>query len=39
MLGAALMATSGLVLANSGSFWVLLVAAVVGVLSPKYVDL
>jgi predicted MFS family arabinose efflux permease len=35
MLGAALMAVSGLVLANSGSFWLLLVAAVIGVLSPK----
>jgi predicted MFS family arabinose efflux permease len=38
MLGASLMAVSGLVLANSGSFWVLLVAAVVGVLSPKYIE-
>jgi MFS family permease len=37
MLGAGLMAVSGLVLANSGSFWLLLVAAVIGVLSPKYV--
>lgn len=35
MLGAGLMAVSGLALANSGTFWLLLVAAVVGVLSPK----
>jgi MFS family permease len=37
ILGAGLMAASGLVLAYSGSFWLLLLAAVVGVLSPKYV--
>jgi MFS family permease len=36
MLGAGLMAASGVVLAYSGSFWLLLLAAVVGVLSPKY---
>jgi predicted MFS family arabinose efflux permease len=35
MLGAGLMAASGIVLASSGSFWMLLIAAVVGVLSPK----
>lgn len=37
MVGAGLMAASGSVLAYSGSFWLLLVAAVFGVLSPKYV--
>jgi MFS family permease len=37
MLGAGLMAASGILLAHSGNFWLLLAAAVVGVLSPKYV--
>lgn len=35
-LGAALMAMSGVVFALSGNYWVLLVAAIVGVISPRY---
>ncbi len=34
-LGAILMATSGVVFASSGSYWVLLVAAIIGVISPR----
>ncbi len=37
--GAALMAVSGLVFAVSSNFWLLLVASVVGVISPRYVFL
>lgn len=37
-LGAVLMAASGAVFATSGSYWVLLAAAVVGVISPRWVD-
>ncbi len=36
-LGSALMAGSGLVFALSGNYWVLLAAAVLGVISPRYV--
>jgi predicted MFS family arabinose efflux permease len=36
-LGAGLMAMSGVVFALSGNYWVLLVAAIVGVISPRYV--
>lgn len=35
-LGAALMAMSGVVFALSGNYWVLLAAAIVGVISPRY---
>lgn len=35
--GACLMAAAGVTFANSGNYWVLLVAAVVGVISPRYV--
>lgn len=37
VLGAALMSVSGVVFALSGNFWVLLAAAIVGVISPRYV--
>jgi len=37
-LGASLMAASGVVFATSGNYWVLLLAAIVGVISPRYVD-
>lgn len=36
-LGAALMAGSGVVFAISGNYWILLGAAVLGVISPRYV--
>jgi MFS family permease len=36
-LGSLLMTASGLVFANSGNYWVLLVAAVLGVISPRSV--
>lgn len=39
VLGAALMSASGVVFAVSGNYWVLLVAAIVGVISPRYVGL
>jgi predicted MFS family arabinose efflux permease len=35
-LGALLMAMSGVVLAMSGNYWMLLAAAIFGVVSPKY---
>jgi predicted MFS family arabinose efflux permease len=35
-LGAALMAGSGVVFALSGNYWVLLAAAIFGVISPRY---
>ncbi|KEF55855.1 uncharacterized protein A1O9_07435 [Exophiala aquamarina CBS 119918] len=35
VLGAALMSVSGVVFASSGNFWVLLAAAIVGVISPS----
>jgi hypothetical protein len=38
-LGSALMAASGLVFALSGNYWVLLAAAVFGVISPRYAPL
>lgn len=37
-LGSALMAGSGVVFALCGNFWILLAAAVFGVISPRYVD-
>ncbi|TVY48589.1 putative membrane protein [Lachnellula occidentalis] len=37
-LGAALMAMSGVVFALSGNYWVLLVAAIVGVISPRAIE-
>lgn len=36
-LGAALMAVSGVIFALSGNYWVLLAAAIFGVISPRYV--
>lgn len=36
LLGSALMCGSGVVFALSGNFWVLLAAAVLGVISPGY---
>lgn len=36
-LGSVLMVGSGLVFALSGNFWVLLAAAILGVISPRYV--
>ncbi len=36
-LGAVLMAAAGVTFALSGSYWVLLAAAIVGVISPRYV--
>lgn len=38
-LGASLMALSGVVFALSGNYWILLLAAIVGVISPRYVCL
>lgn len=38
-LGAALMIGSGIVFALSGNYWVLLVAAIVGVISPRCLSL
>jgi predicted MFS family arabinose efflux permease len=35
-LGATLMCLSGVVFALSGNFWILLLAAIVGVISPRY---
>ena len=35
-LGASLMALSGVVFALSGNYWILLLAAIVGVISPRY---
>lgn len=35
-LGALLMALSGAVLASSGNYWILVAAAIFGVVSPKY---
>jgi predicted MFS family arabinose efflux permease len=37
-LGAVLMVAAGAVFALCGNYWVLLVAAVIGVISPKYVQ-
>lgn len=37
VMGAALMSVSGVVFALSGNFWVLLAAAIVGIISPRYV--
>lgn len=37
LLGSALMCVSGLVFALSGNYWLLLAAAVFGVISPKFV--
>jgi MFS family permease len=39
VLGAVLMSVSGVVFALSGNFWVLLAAAIVGVISPRYVEM
>lgn len=36
-IGALMMAFSGFAFATSGNFWVLLLAGVVGIISPKYV--
>jgi predicted MFS family arabinose efflux permease len=36
-LGAILMSTSGVVFALSGNYWILLLAAILGVISPRYV--
>lgn len=36
MLGAALMSASGVTFALSGNYWVLLVASIFGVISPRY---
>lgn len=36
-LGALLMAASGVAFALSGDYWVLLLAAIVGVISPRFV--
>lgn len=36
-LGAALMCASGVVFALFGNYWILLLAAIVGVISPRYV--
>ncbi len=36
-LGASLMAASGVAFATSGNYWVLLLAAIVGVISPRFV--
>lgn len=38
-LGALLMTGSGVIFALSGNFWVLLAAAILGVISPRYVPL
>ena len=35
-LGAALMSASGVVLALSGNYWVLVAASILGVISPRY---
>lgn len=37
MLGAALMSASGVTFALSGNYWVLLVASIFGVISPRYI--
>lgn len=37
-VGALLMAFSGVVFALSGNFWILLLAAIVGVISPRYIS-
>lgn len=39
MLGSALMCGSGVAFTLSGNFWVLLLAAIFGVISPKYLSL
>ena len=36
MLGAALMSASGVIFAVSGNYWVLVVASILGVISPRY---
>ena len=36
MLGAALMSASGVIFALSGNYWVLVVASILGVISPRY---
>ena len=36
MLGAALMSASGVVFALSGNYWVLVMASILGVISPRY---
>jgi len=36
-LGAALMAASGIIFGVSGNYWVLLGAAIIGVISPRFV--
>jgi MFS family permease len=38
-IGALMMAFSGFAFATSGNFWILLIAGVVGIISPKYVFL
>jgi len=38
-LGALMMTGSGVIFALFGSYWVLLIAAIVGVISPKYVNI
>jgi MFS family permease len=38
-LGAILMSASGVVFALSGNYWVLLLAAILGVISPRYVPM
>jgi predicted MFS family arabinose efflux permease len=39
ILGASLMAASGVIFATASNYWVLLGAAVIGVISPRYVTL
>lgn len=36
ILGAALMSASGAIFALSGNYWVLVIASIVGVISPRY---
>ena len=38
LLGAVLMAVSGVVFALVGNYWILLIAAIVGVISPRYAE-